>query len=223
MVIINGICYIIGSCRTYDDIYFKKKGNDFVIAADGGYDLLKQSGIDADILIGDFDSIVSVPDDADIIKYPVEKDDTDSFLAYKLGYDKGYRTFVVLGGIGGRFDHTMANVQMLSHMAKNGSRGFLVGENTVICAIHNSKVCFTTENNGKIGVFAHGGIANDVNISGLKYSLSNGTLDPDIPLGGSNEFAGKNAVISTKNGTLLIVWYENSANFLDKIKIYLEE
>ena len=155
-------------------------------------------------------------------KSPIEKDDTDSFLAYKLGFEKGYRDFIIFGGIGGRFDHTLANVQMLCHMAKNDARGFLAGENTIITAIHNSKLSLPSTNTGKIGVFAHSSTARGVDISGLKYTLDKGEISPDFPLGVSNEFVGENARISVTDGTLIIVWYESILEFLNKIEIYTE-
>ncbi len=185
--------------------------------------MLEQANIEADVLLGDFDSIDAVPNHQNTIKHPVEKDDTDSFLAYKLGFKKGFRNFIVFGGIGGRMDHTMANIQMLCHMAKNGAKGFLVGNNTVVSAIHNSAIRLSPENCGKIGVFAHGGVANGVSISGLKYTLDNGTLTPDFPLGVSNEFTGEKAYISVTDGTLLVIWYENEIGFINRIQSYLED
>lgn len=222
MINIKEICYIIGASSDETIINFSANENDFIIAADGGYDLLQKAGINYDVLLGDFDSIESVPADDNVIKYPVEKDDTDSFLSYKLGYEKGYRSFVVFGGIGGRLDHTMANTQMLCHMAKNGARGFLVGENTIVTAIHNSKIMMSPEHSGKIGVFAHGGVANGVSISGLKYTISDGELTSDFPLGVSNEFIGETTEISVSDGALLIIWYEPIEKFLNNIDTYLE-
>lgn len=202
---------------------FNKTDCDLVIAADGGYDYLKKSVIEADILIGDFDSITAVPDGKEIIRHPVEKDDTDSFLAYKLGLEKGYRTFVVLGGIGGRLDHTIANIQMLCNMAKNHSRGFLVGDGTVISVIDNSAIRFTKDNNGNFGVFAHNTSANGVTIKGAKYNLQNSTITPEYPVGVSNEFIGTEASVSVTDGQLLLIWYENQKEFFERINTYMEE
>lgn len=222
MIDIKGICYIVGASAGESSLDFTVNEKDFVIAADGGYDLLQKSGIASDVLIGDFDSINSEIYHNNIIRHPIEKDDTDSFLAYKLGFEKGYRDFIIFGGIGGRFDHTLANVQMLSHMAKNDARGFLAGENTIITAIHNSKLSLPSTNTGKIGVFAHSSTARGVDISGLKYTLDKGEISPDFPLGVSNEFIGENARISVTDGTLIIVWYESILEFLNKIEIYTE-
>jgi thiamine pyrophosphokinase len=124
-----------------------------LIAADGGYDFLKKSSLEADILIGDFDSIKVLPNHHKIIKHPVEKDDTDTFLAYKTAYDIGYRNFIIYGGIGGRLDHTMANLQLLANIAQSGGRGFLLGDNCVVTAIKDCEISFSEKMKGTISVF----------------------------------------------------------------------
>lgn len=223
MIDISSICYIVGASCNDECVKFNANSSDYIIAADGGYELLEKSNIASDVVIGDFDSLKSEIQHHCIIRHPEDKDDTDSFLAYKLGYEKGYRTFVIYGGTGGRLDHTIANVQMLCNMAKNGARGFLVGENTIITAIHNSKISFSNENRGKFGVFSHGSISYGVDITGAKYTLKNGTITPDFPVGVSNEFIDSETEISVKDGTLLLIWYESNEEFLKKINIYMEE
>jgi len=210
-VIENKICYIVAACRDFcDGISFSPDENDIVIAADGGYDILKCMGIEPNILLGDFDSISQIPSHKNVIKHPVEKDDTDTYLAYKLGWEKGYRNFVIIGGIGGRLDHTVANLQTIANIAHQGGRGFLVGNDAIITSISNSRICFSDEFYGNISVFAQGGIAENVSICGLKYCVDNISLKPDVPLGVSNEFIGKRAEISVKNGTLMLIWQIDS-------------
>ena len=211
----EGICYIIGACSEFlDGFSIKPKENDFIIAADGGYDILKKHNIKPDILLGDFDSITDIPEHINLIRHPVKKDDTDTFLAYKTAFSKGYKNFVILGGVGGRFDHTAANIQTLLNMAKNGGRGFLLGKNSVMTTIFNSSIEFSPKSNGSLGIFAQGGNAYNVTISGLKYKADNITLESDTPMGVSNEFIGERATISVENGSLFIVWDENLSDFL---------
>ena len=223
MIVIKGICYIIGASKNENGFCFSKNDSDYVIAADGGYDFLLKNKIYPDVLIGDFDSVNSKIKHKNVIKHPIEKDDTDSFLAYKYGLDKGYHKFVIYGGMGGRFDHTVANIQMLCNMAKHGARGFLLDDNTVVTAICNSKIRFSCENSGKFGVFAQGKDANGVSLKGVKYTLDNAVITTDFPVGVSNEFIGSEAEISVTDGVLLIIWYESEKDFLDKINLYTEE
>ena len=91
--------------------------DDFLIAADGGLRHVQALGLTPDAVIGDFDSLGYVPEQA--VVYPVEKDDTDAMLAVKLGLERGFRRFVIYGGMDGkRLDHTVANFQTLSFLAR---------------------------------------------------------------------------------------------------------
>lgn len=222
MINIKGICYIVGACNDYSEaVFFEPTENDLVIAADGGYDILKKKNIEADILLGDFDSIESLPAHSNIIKHPVQKDDTDTFLAYKTAMEHGYRNFVIFGGIGGRLDHTIANLQTLLHIANHGGRAFLIGNDTVVTTIYNAKLSFSSDFCGNISVFAQGSTAEKVKIQGLKYLADNISLNPDTPMGVSNEFVGERAEVSVENGKLLVVWNEKSADFLKHIDDFL--
>lgn len=218
----TNLCYIIAACKdSLDDIYFTPKNGDFVIAADGGYDILKKKHIDADILLGDFDSIQETPSHTNIIKYPSQKDDTDTFLSYKLGMDKGYKNFIIFGGIGGRIDHTIANIRTLSHIAEMGGRGFLIGNGAILTSICNSSITFPDSYRGYISVFANGNDAEGVTISGLKYCADDISLKASSSLGVSNEFVGERAEISVKKGNLLIIWYESTDSFLKNIDNFI--
>ena len=118
------ICYIFGAGEMTDcNISLSPK--DLVIAADGGFDYLKKLGLRADFVLGDFDSVLSYDLPSDSLRYPPEKDDTDMMLAVRLGLEKGYTEFAIYGGLGGRLDHTLANLQILTHLARNGAVGTL--------------------------------------------------------------------------------------------------
>lgn len=134
---------------------------------------------------------------------------------------KGYRNFIIFGGIGGRIDHTFANIQTLSNISQNGGRGFLVGGDTVISAISDSKIAFSEDYSGNISVFAAGKCANGVSISGLKYSVRDISLEVGITLGVSNEFIGERAEISVNDGTLFIIWYEKITKFIKNVNDFL--
>ena len=82
-----GVCYIVGAGDFASP--FAPKEDDLVIAADGGYDHLIKFGIRCDILLGDLDSIREVPKKIETVTFPVRKDETDSFLAYREGVRRG--------------------------------------------------------------------------------------------------------------------------------------
>ena len=83
-----GICYIFGAADGLPDKFVKAEG-DIVIAADSGITHLEKFVVLPDIAVGDFDSLGFVPDCAEVIKHPVMKDDTDTMLAVKTGFERG--------------------------------------------------------------------------------------------------------------------------------------
>lgn len=200
------ICYIVGAADC--DVNFTRDNSDFVIACDGGLRHLDCAGIVPDLIVGDFDSLGRLPDAGNFIIHPCEKDDTDTILAVREGQKRGFRSFHIYGGLGGRIDHSLANIQTLSLIASFGGKGYLIDSNSVITVVKNGFICFPDCCKGYISVFAVGGIAQGVNITGLHYQLKNSTLLPDYPIGVSNEFAGTRATISVENGLLGIVWFD---------------
>ncbi len=197
-------CYIFGAMpfNTFD---FELTVNDLVIAADSGVINAEKLNISPDFIIGDFDSLGYTPTNANTIIHPVEKDDTDTMLAVKLGLEQGYKSFRVFGGIGGRLDHTVANIQTASYIAENGGNAVFYGSNENLTVIKNNQITFDKENKGNISIFALEDCIN-VNIKGLFYELSNGCLSENFPLGTSNKFINKDATISVEEGKLLIIW-----------------
>jgi thiamine pyrophosphokinase len=200
-------CYIVGSMGIEKEKFCPRQG-DYIIAADGGYEHLHRLGYKPDLLVGDFDSIKKVPKGVNIVRLPKEKNDTDTLYAIKLGMEKGHTSFIIHGGMGGRADHTLANIQSLAYIAERGATGYLIGEGTVITALKDGKISFSAENKGIISVFCNGSVAFGVNIRGLKYPLTDATLTSDMPIGVSNEFIGSEGEVSVEKGTLIIMWSE---------------
>ena len=77
-------CFIIGAGSFYG-LPVSVQRTDMVIAADGGWRICRRENITPDLLLGDFDSLHTMPDFARIRRVPVEKDDTDMMLAIKEG------------------------------------------------------------------------------------------------------------------------------------------
>ena len=198
------ICHIFAAGQGVAN--YKIGANDFVIAADGGYKTALENGITPHLVLGDFDSLGFVPQIEEKIVLPKEKDDTDTLAAVKAGLKKGYKTFIIYGGLGGRTDHTIANIQTLSFIAKAGGRGYLVSENEVLTVIENSEICFKPIECGNASVFSLCEKSEAVTIKGLFYELENATLTSAMPLGVSNEFVGKQALIRVERGQLLVVF-----------------
>lgn len=210
----SAICYIFGAGE-HTDCDIELSPDDLVIAADGGFDYLEEIGLRADFVLGDFDSVLSYDLPSDSIRYPKEKDDTDMMLAAKLGLEKGYTEFAIYGGLGGRLDHTLGNLQVLIFLSRNGAAGTLYGRDCAIRVVTDGTISFgkelpENEAGNLCSVFSLSDISVDVTIHGLKYEISNVNLTNGFPLGISNEFTGKKAYVNVKKGTIAVLWYLNS-------------
>ena len=101
-------------CVTPDMAQELAESADYIIAADGGQNRAREFGLQPDCVIGDFDSTTLNEDfDCLYITYPAEKDLTDTEAALTHALEKGCRNVILLGGMGGRLDHTMGNIGLL--------------------------------------------------------------------------------------------------------------
>ena len=204
----NRICYVVGAMSLSLSLRPCPALGDYVIAADRGYDSLMAYGVNPDLVVGDFDSLGEVPNHPNVIQLPAEKDDTDMVFALRQGLDLGYRRFVMLGGVGGRLEHTLGNLQLLDWLASQGAQGFLAGEKTVATAVRSGTLTFPAAMSGYLSVLCNSGTARGVTLRGLKYPLERYTMTGSFPLGVSNQFLGRPASVSVEDGCLLLLWEE---------------
>lgn len=178
---------------------------DFVIAADGGHVHTEQLGITPQLILGDFDSLGYTPAGAQV--FPAEKDDTDAMLAARAGIEQGFREFVFYGALEGpRLDHTVANFQTLQFLADRGATAYLVGKQQTVTVLKNGTLRFAENAAGYLSVFCMGSDAEGINLSGVKYTLTDGMLTAGFPLGVSNQFVGTAASITVRDGSLLVIY-----------------
>ena len=196
-------CLIVAAGEYRGEPVQKSEG-DYVIAADGGFALCRTLNLKVDEVIGDFDSLGFEPEHRHVTRLPVEKDDTDTMHALRVGYARGYRRFEIHAGTGGRLDHTLANIQSLCWLADKGARGILFDGDVALTVIKNATLALKGREGDTVSVFAAAGDARGVTIRGLKYEAERITLTGTFPLGVSNALTGREAAISVDEGLLLI-------------------
>lgn len=178
---------------------------DLVIAADAGYENARRLGVEPDLLLGDYDSAPCPPQNAKTVVLPAEKDDTDTYFAARRAIELGASEAVIVGGLGGRLDHTLANLQTLVFLAKNGVRAWLVDEANEVTALLPGEHCFPARPGWYLSVFSAGDTARGVTLEGLKYPLDEATVTNFFPIGVSNEFAADMATVRFSEGVLYVM------------------
>lgn len=195
---------------------------DAVICADRGLQVAEALDLLGDVpiyLIGDYDS-GTPPTEAEqaaasgLVVLPTVKDMTDSEAAIDLAVSRGYDVIHVLGGLGGRFDHSMGNLGMLAKYVEDPrvkELWFEDGQNRVFMKTPGT---FRVPARGPenrfdyFGLIAYSGAVEGLTITGAKYPLAGHTLTPDTTLGVSNEVAKDSpfAEVSHTKGHLLVIF-----------------
>lgn len=179
---------------------------EFVIACDRGADYAKRLGITPHLIMGDFDSCTEeLPSGIQTMRFPREKDDTDTMCAVKYALEHGFTDITVACAFGGRFDHAVGIVQAAAYAAKNGARTTLLGEGEKAFVFKNSSVTLEKTAGSSLSVFSLTDASYGVYEKGTKYTLDNAVLTNAFPLGVSNEWAENTAEIGVKDGILLVV------------------
>lgn len=203
-----GACIIVGAADFSDKLFYLLPESDrFVIAADGGLDKLLSAKITPDLVLGDFDSSKLTPPKGALL-FDSVKNDTDTEIAAKEGLERGYKDFIFLGVLGGaRPDHTLGAIQTGAYLATNGCTVKLLADGYTIHILSGgTRIELSAKKQGYVSLIAYGGDA-VVSVTGLKYELKNGKLDPYHTLGISNEFTGKKSEITVHCGTVVIYEY----------------
>lgn len=183
---------------------------DKIIAADKGLETLNEIVTEPDYIIGDFDSvnkdILEQYKNIPITYLKPEKDFTDTHMALKLAIKQGARKATVIGAIGTRFDHSIANIHILKEALENNIEAEIINENNRIKLI-NTDIKIDRDNKYKyISLIPLTTMANGVTLEGFKYGLKDATLKIGESIGISNEQIEKEATIKIKEGILIIIY-----------------
>ena len=199
-------CVIIGGAgiARYDRINCFLREDDFCVFCDCGLRHLPFLQVKPGLIVGDFDSHEKPDTDVETIVLPREKDDTDTFFAVKEAVRRGYNDFLLIGVIGERLDHTLANLSILQYLDTAGKKARILDD--------WSEMSIISRNEAEVidctffSLLAVGGSARGIRITGAKYPLEDGTITGDFQYGVSNEILpGETARISAREGRLLLV------------------
>lgn len=200
-------CVIIGAAPVREELLrqFSGRTGDYLICADGGYALARRAGLTPDLLVGDLDSLRGTADGVETIRVPAEKDDTDMMLALKEGLRRGYEEFVLLGALGGRLDHTLANIQTVAWGEEQGAFVMLADEDNLLSILRDGSARVPRLEGYHLSLFSYTEACRGVTVQGVKYPLEGAELTQLFPLGVSNEILAEEAFVQVEEGALLIV------------------
>jgi thiamine pyrophosphokinase len=183
---------------------------DLLIAADGGALPLLRAGIVPHVAIGDMDSI----DAAGLVelaahgvalrRFPREKDETDLELALLYAAAIGATAIDILGALGGRWDHTLANVALLALPELRERRTRLLADRQTLFLVRDAAM-LEGHAGDTVSLLPLAGDAHGVTTKGLRYPLDDATLSYERARGVSNVLLDPPGHVSLREGLLLVV------------------
>lgn len=201
----RGVIFAGGEFSAPADLDEILKEASVIVCADSGFDSAVSVGVVPHVIIGDMDSVKSkLPENTDIIKLKCEKDDTDTEAAIDYLVNNGCSEIVLLGALGGRVDHELANIMLMVYTAKKGARLVIKTKNTEIILVEKYAE-IKGEKGDYLTLIPITTDAEGVTLSGLKYPLEGATLEVGKTVGVSNEFISDKASITNQKGMIVAI------------------
>ena len=189
-----------------------------VVCADGGYRHARAMGLVPDVLLGDFDSLGgALPAGVETVRYPREKDFTDSQIAVSYCLERGIKKLILLGAVGSRMDHSLANLSLLAYIAEYGGEGLVLDECNEVRLVRDS-LTLPKREGYSVSFLPLTAEVRGVTLTGFVYPLQNATLRLGTNLAVSNEFADETATVTISEGVLLAFCSRDSAGREEKGK-----
>ncbi|NLM38241.1 MAG: thiamine diphosphokinase [Firmicutes bacterium] len=187
-------------------------GYDLLLAVDGGGKPLADLGYQPQLLLGDFDSLPPSYQEAlakrgtQVLRYAQEKNWTDLELACGQLAAQQYQTVLVFGALGGRLDHTLANLSLMYRMAQGGTALVLIGDEQAATLLTGPEsIRIFPFPGGHFSLLPYPSTAQGVSIRGAKYPLDKVTLELGSTRGIHNEFLSGPAEVELEAGSLLVI------------------
>lgn len=182
---------------------------DFIISVDGAYNTLYKLGIIPNIMIGDFDSINKdiflKSDEYNIEKINLrsDKDFSDTASALDLAIERGYNNIDIIGGIGTRWDHSLANINLLYYGFEKKANVRLLSDDNKMSIYSEGEYDIAKDSSIYWSFFP---VFDDVTISliNMKYELNKRFVRKGDTLGLSNELIDNSKFI-VHSGNIIVV------------------
>lgn len=180
---------------------------DDVYAVDAGFAHLEGVGYTPSMAIGDFDSLGYRPKCRRVVSLPERKDKSDLEVAMDRARSRGFDAVVIYGGLGGRLDHTVANLQMCARFAEGGMDvTFVACDYAVRIVVGPDAFELPVLEEGTVSVFSATAESHGVIERGMRYSIDDETLTNRTTWGLSNELEGREAAVAVEEGTLFVFY-----------------
>lgn len=191
----------------------RPKAGDLIVCADGGLKHAMAIGLRPHVVLGDFDSLGNVEQaflqkeagSIHVVRYPAEKDKTDGHLAVEYALAAGVKEILMLGGLGGRFDHTLGNLLLAWLCQARGVPLQIVGKNQYVSMLRGpDRVEIRGRSGDYVSLLPLSPTVIGVTTQGLYYPLDDAILYLGDTRGISNELVANIGAVEARDGVLVI-------------------
>ena len=187
---------------------------DLLIAADGGALPLMRLGVPPRLVIGDLDSLDAASQSilqaqgVELRRSPRAKDETDLELALLHAAAASADPIDILGALGGRWDHTLANVALLALPELRGRRVRLLADDQELFLVRDVAT-IDGRRGDTVSLLPLTPVAHGVTTHGMLYPLDDATLRFERARGISNVLLEPPGRVSLRDGLLLVVHHDD--------------
>ncbi|ACV62648.1 thiamine pyrophosphokinase [Desulfofarcimen acetoxidans DSM 771] len=206
------VIFANGEINNYNHHKKYLKDSDYIICVDGGARHAEALKIIPQMLIGDFDSIAEstlekfLSAGSQVKRYPPEKDQVDTELAIIEAIKLKPEQILLMGVLGDRLDHTLANIQLLVIPAAKEIECCIISDCHMISLIMPEHTAVIEGKPGDLlSLLPLTQTVQGVNSYGLKWNLHDSVFTFNQPLGISNVLQGESAWVKIKAGIMLLI------------------
>ncbi|NDL66883.1 thiamine diphosphokinase [Anaerotalea alkaliphila] len=206
------VCVVTGGALDRDLLLSLDLKNrwDRILGVDRGAQFLAELGLWPDLVLGDLDSAEPSAVRAleekglEFLRFPPEKDLTDTHLALEHCRDMGATEVLVLGATGNRLDHMFANLFLGFRYRKDFTCVFRDPWNEVHPLEGPGTFQFEASEFPYLSILPVSDTARVLEVSGVRYPLGERLLERSDSLGISNEVLGTKATLRLGEGKVLV-------------------
>ena len=182
------------------------------IAADAGLRVFFRLDILPDLVVGDADSVAelewnwALQHQVEIRKFPTDKDATDTQLALEILIEQGEPRIILLGGIGNRLDHTLANLYLLNYAYERGVVLTMIHpQHEIELVTPEHAVTLHGTPGDLVSLLTLTDTLEGVQMEGLRWNVASGSLRRGSSMGISNYLVQSTAKITTQKGLAFVM------------------
>ncbi len=206
----RALIFVNGIVDDYRSLANFIKPSDTIICVDGGLAHAVKLALPVAVLLGDMDSVQNrhlkhLGENTQVLTFSAEKDQTDMELALDWASDAGFVSVVIIGINGGRLDHTLTNIHLLSRGTWLFETCFWEARQYTWILKSGQNLNFLEKQGHTLSLIPMSETVSGITIEGMKYPLDNESLSFGSTRGISNEIVDASAKVVLQAGVLVVM------------------